>query len=137
MWWTQICPCYAADFRAGERTFSLITQVVGRAGGGEKTGRAVIQTYTPENDVIRFAARQDYEHFYEQEIQLRRPAREPPFRDLFVLTASGRGGGGGAAGQRPLRQALEGALGQLDQECSCWGPPRRRWPRSTTATATG
>ena len=81
---------YVDDYRAGERTFSLITQVVGRAGRGEKKGRAVIQTYTPDNDTIACAARQDYDSFYEQEIVLRRMRGCPPFRDLFVLTASGR-----------------------------------------------
>lgn len=80
---------YVDDFRAGERTFSLLTQVVGRAGRGEKTGRALIQTFTPENDVIRCAAKQDYDHFYEVEIQTRRLRGYPPFRDLFVLMASG------------------------------------------------
>ena len=55
---------YVDDIRAGERTFSLLTQVVGRAGRGEKQGRAVIQTFTPDNDVIRFAAKQDYDNFY-------------------------------------------------------------------------
>ena len=54
---------YVDDYRAAERTFSLITQVVGRAGRGEKTGRALIQTYTPENDVITFAAAQNYDAF--------------------------------------------------------------------------
>ena len=80
---------YVDDYRAAERTFSLITQVVGRAGRGEKTGRALIQTYTPENDVITFAAAQNYDAFYEQEIGLRELRGCPPFRDLFVLTASG------------------------------------------------
>ena len=55
---------YAGDYRASERTFSLITQVVGRSGRFEKPGRAVIQTYTPENETILPAARQDYERFY-------------------------------------------------------------------------
>lgn len=80
---------YVDSFRASERTFSLLTQVVGRAGRGEKSGRAVIQTYTPDNDVIRCAAIQDYDRFYAQEINLRRLMDYPPFRDVFVLTASG------------------------------------------------
>jgi len=80
---------YAPDFRAGERTFSLLTQVVGRAGRGEKPGRAVIQTLTPDNELIRCAARQDYDGFFDQEIALRRVRGSPPFQGLFVLTASG------------------------------------------------
>ena len=80
---------YVDDYRGAERTFSLLTQVVGRAGRGGRTGRAVIQTYTPENDVIAFAAAQNYDGFYEQEIELRRLRGCPPFRDLFLLTASG------------------------------------------------
>lgn len=80
---------YIDDFRAAERTFSLLTQVVGRAGRGSKQGRAVIQTYTPANDVIQRAAKQDYDSFYEEEITLRRLRRHPPFSDLFVITVSG------------------------------------------------
>ena len=80
---------YVDDYRAGERTFSLLTQVVGRAGRGEKTGRAVIQTWAPGNEVIACAARQDYDAFYEQEISLRRLRGFPPFLALFRVTASG------------------------------------------------
>ena len=80
---------YVDNYRAAERTFSLLTQVVGRAGRGGKTGRAVIQTYTPGNDVIRCAARQDYDAFYESEIRMRRLRRYPPFADLFTVTISG------------------------------------------------
>lgn len=80
---------YVDSYRAGERTFSLLTQVVGRAGRGEKAGRAVIQTYTPDNEVIRYAAAQDYDSFYEGEIGMRRLMDRPPFFDLFLLTASG------------------------------------------------
>lgn len=80
---------YVDDFRAGERTFSLITQVVGRAGRGSREGRAVIQTFTPKNEIITAAARQDYDSFYEGEIALRRLRRFPPFEDLFLITVSG------------------------------------------------
>ena len=80
---------YVDNYQAAERTFSLLTQVVGRAGRGGKTGRAVIQTYTPGNDVIRCAARQDYDAFYESEIRMRRLRRYPPFADLFTVTVSG------------------------------------------------
>ena len=80
---------YVDNYRAAERTFSLLTQVVGRAGRGGKTGRAVIQTYTPGNDVIRCAARQDYDALSESEIRMRRLRRYPPFADLFTVTVSG------------------------------------------------
>ena len=80
---------YVDHYRAPERTFSLLTQVVGRAGRGEKAGRAVIQTYTPENDVIQAAADQDYERFYESEIRMRKLRLDPPFADQFVITVTG------------------------------------------------
>ena len=109
---------YVDDYRAGERTFSLLTQVVGRAGRGAKQGRAVIQTFTPENDVIRCAARQDYDSFYEQEIELRRMRLCPPFRELFVLTASGPLESAVLRTCMRLRRSLEGWLAQ---------PPFRDW----------
>jgi len=80
---------YMSDFRANEKTFSLITQVVGRSGRGEKPGRAVIQTYTPEHKVIALASKQDYESFYESEISLRTALGSPPINDLIALTATG------------------------------------------------
>ena len=86
---SAVISLYVDNYRAAERTFSLLTQVVGRAGRGGKTGRAVIQTYTPGNDVIRCAARQDYDAFYESEIRMRRLRRYPPFADLFTVTVSG------------------------------------------------
>ena len=97
---------YSDDFRAGERTFSLITQVVGRAGRGEKQGRAVIQTYTPKNEIICFAARQDYLSFYRQELPLRRLRGYPPFADVILLTASGLDEGAVLRCCIRLRQAL-------------------------------
>ena len=101
---------YTGDLRAGERTFSLLTQVVGRAGRGSKTGRAIIQTYTPENEIIQCAARQDYDQFYDEEIQLRRLRGYPPFLDLFVLTASGLEESAVLRTCLRLRQALEKTL---------------------------
>ena len=101
---------YVDDFRAGERTFSLLTQVVGRAGRGEKQGRAVIQTYTPDNDVIQCAARQDYDGFYAQEIEFRRLRNHPPFSDLTLITASGLEEGAVLRCCVRLRRELEGAL---------------------------
>ena len=80
---------YVDHYRAPERTFSLLTQVVGRAGRGSKEGRAVIQTYTPDNDVIQAAAAQDYERFYRSDIRLRQLRRDPPFADQLMVTVSG------------------------------------------------
>ena len=80
---------YMSDFRANEKAFSLITQVIGRSGRGEKPGRAVIQTFTPEHKVIALASKQDYEGFYESEIALRHALEAPPVRDLISVTATG------------------------------------------------
>ena len=80
---------YAGDYRSTERTFSLITQVVGRSGRFEKPGRAIIQTFSPENETIRQAASQDYESFYASEIELRRVQQSPPFTELLAVTMSG------------------------------------------------
>ena len=77
---------YVSDFRAAERTFSLLTQVIGRAGRSMDGGVAVIQTYSPTNEVIRLACLQDYERFYEGEIALRREMSYPPFCDMVSLT---------------------------------------------------
>ena len=71
------------DYRSGERTFQLLTQVAGRAGRADKPGRVVVQTYTPEHPVIHFAAKHDYPAFYEHEIAVRRGGLFPPY-SLFL-----------------------------------------------------
>ncbi len=76
---------YVDNYRSAETTFSLITQVVGRSGRGEKTGTALIQTLTPRNAVLRQAAAQDYDSFYETELPLRRLRNCPPFRDQLQI----------------------------------------------------
>ncbi|MCL2754813.1 MAG: primosomal protein N', partial [Oscillospiraceae bacterium] len=75
---------YAGDYIGYERTFSLITQVVGRAGRGDKKGKAFLQTFTPDHYVLRLAARQDYRGFYEEEAAIRQTLLFPPFCDLCV-----------------------------------------------------
>lgn len=113
---------YVDDFRAGERTFSLLTQVVGRAGRGEKQGRAVIQTFTPKNDVICCAARQDYDSFYRREIELRRVRRDPPFAQHVVVTASGLEEGAVLRCCVRLRRTLERELPKLTAAWQLLGP---------------
>ena len=117
---------YVDSYRAAERTFSLLSQVVGRAGRGSKRGRAVIQTYTPENSVIRAAAAQDYESFYQSEIRMRKLRRYPPFADLFTLTVSGTDEGQILRACIALRDALRVDLSQRpevrDLEAEVLGP---------------
>ena len=81
---------YMDDYRAAERTFALITQVIGRAGRGKSPGRAVIQTHNPDHPAIVLAAKQDYDAFYEDEIKLRRALVFPPFCDIVLLTLSAK-----------------------------------------------
>ena len=80
---------YLNDFRANERTFSMLTQVIGRAGRSEKEGRALIQTMSPDHDVINLACKQDYKTFFHNEIKTRKLLSYPPFCDIVLLTLSG------------------------------------------------
>ncbi len=80
---------YLDDYRASERTFAMLTQVIGRAGRSDKEGMAVIQTSNPDHEVIKLACAQDYESFYEREIRLRRLLTFPPFCDIALLTVTG------------------------------------------------
>ena len=106
---------YMDDFRAQERTFSLLTQVVGRSGRGRFPGRAVIQTQTPENEVIALASRQDYDAFYRSEIGIRRLLLYPPFCDICIVGFTGREepqvAGAAAAFFGKLREAAAGNPG--------------------------
>ncbi|MBQ8164001.1 MAG: primosomal protein N' [Clostridia bacterium] len=79
---------YTSDYRASERTFSMLTQVIGRAGRAKDKGIAVIQTNSPNDTTIQFAAEQNYDAFYKNEIQIRKSYLFPPFCDIAVLTAS-------------------------------------------------
>ena len=80
---------YLNDYRANERTFSMLTQVIGRAGRSEKEGKALIQTTNPDHDVIILACKQDYKTFFENEIQTRKLLSYPPYSDIVLLTLSG------------------------------------------------
>ncbi len=76
---------FAADYRAGERTFQLLTQAAGRAGRGAKPGEVVIQTYQPEHYALRYAAAQDYEGFYREEILYRQMLGYPPVSHILAV----------------------------------------------------
>lgn len=103
---------YCGDYHAHERTFSLLAQVVGRAGRRDKPGRAVIQTYTPQHPVIEAAANQDYDAFFAQEILTRKALKAPPFADQFVFRF---GGADERAVQQAARVFAEALASQLPQ----------------------
>ncbi len=97
---------YLDDYRASERTFSMLTQVIGRAGRGSRPGVAVIQTNNPDSEIIRLACAQDYESFYEREIRLRKLLVFPPYCDIVLLTAVGREEGEVIRASRMLAEEL-------------------------------
>ena len=70
---------YFSDYRSGERTFQLITQVAGRSGRADKRGKVVLQTYNPDNQVLKYAVNYDYEGFFERENALRKSTGFPPY----------------------------------------------------------
>ena len=78
------------DYRANERTFQTLTQVAGRAGRGEYEGRVIIQTYNPDNYAIEYSKAQDYDLFYNTEIELRKQLKYPPFCDIIVIDMSAK-----------------------------------------------
>ncbi len=101
---------YVDDFRAAERTFAMLTQVIGRAGRAGDPGVAVIQTQNPDSDVIRLAAAQDYATFFEREIRLRRALVFPPFCNIAVLTLTSRDEGILKAGAARLASMMHEML---------------------------
>ena len=116
---------YTGGYRAGETTFNMLTQVVGRAGRGDAPGRAVIQTLAPEHQVIRLAAEQDYEGFYNLEIQLRRVQGAPPFGDYAIVTFLGQDEKNVIAAAVKFRDSLRVTLERPDyagERCGVLGP---------------
>lgn len=99
------------DFRAYERIFSLVTQVVGRSGRGSKPGEALIQTDQPDHYIISLASRQDYKGFFEQEIKLRKALIYPPFCDICVVGIS-------SLSDAQAEQAAKIFESSLREECS-------------------
>ena len=116
---------YTDSYRGAETTFNMLTQVVGRAGRGDTDGRAVIQTMVPDHQVIRMAARQDYESFYELEIGMRRVQNCPPFGDVAVVTFSGLEEARVLHGAVKFRDSLAALLKREEftqETCTALGP---------------
>lgn len=116
---------YTGGYRAGETTFNMLTQVVGRAGRGDAEGRAVIQTLVPEHQVIKLAARQDYDGFYDLEINLRRVQNAPPFGDIAVVTVTGQEETAVLRGAAKFRDSLNACLRNpvyREENCTVLGP---------------
>ena len=116
---------YTGGYRAGETTFNMLTQVVGRAGRGEQPGRAMIQTLVPEHQVINLAAKQDYDAFYQLEINLRRVQNAPPFGDFGLVTFTGQDEAAVLRGAAKFRDSLNACLKQTgfeQEQCSVLGP---------------
>ena len=78
------------DFRAGERTFQLLTQVAGRAGRGDVEGEVIVQAFTPFHPAIQYARRHDFAGFYEQEIEFRQQLEYPPIARVAMITLKSR-----------------------------------------------
>ena len=116
---------YTDSFRAGETTFNMLTQVVGRAGRGDAPGQALIQTLVPEHQVIKLAAKQDYDGFYDLEIGLRKMQQLPPFGDLVSITFTGQEETAVLRGAAKFRDSLNACLKQPGYEkevCTVLGP---------------
>ena len=116
---------YSGGYRAGETTFNMLTQVVGRAGRGDTPGRAMIQTLVPEHQVIKLAAKQDYDGFYDLEINLRRVQNVPPFGDIGLVTFLGEEEAAVLRGAAKFRDSLNACLKQpayAGEQCTVLGP---------------
>ncbi len=116
---------YTDSYLASENTFNMLTQVVGRAGRGDTPGRAMIQTATPEHSVIKLAAVQDYDGFYDLEIKLRALQKYPPFGDLVTVTFTGEDEGQVLRGAGKFSSSLLSCLRLPDYsyaDCNILGP---------------
>jgi primosomal protein N' (replication factor Y) len=98
---------HLADFRAGERTFQLLTQVAGRAGRGDVEGEVIVQSFTPFHPAIQFARRHDFEGFYETEMEFREQLKYPPYTRAALLTLRGRSEEKVSFSAEHLKKAIE------------------------------
>ena len=116
---------YTGGYRAGETTFNMLTQVVGRAGRGDTPGRAMIQTLVPEHQVICLAAEQNYDGFYELETRLRQVQSAPPYGDIASVTFVGQDEVAVLRGAAKFRDSLNMCLRQeqyKEEHCTVLGP---------------
>ena len=115
---------YTDSFRAAETTFNMLTQVVGRAGRGDSEGKAWLQTMNPNHKVIELAANQDYDGFYELEVNLRRVQNAPPFGDFATVTFTGMDEARVLHGAVKFKDSLNALLqrGYQTQQCTVLGP---------------
>ena len=116
---------YTGGYRAGETTFNMLTQVVGRAGRGDCEGRAIVQTLVPNHQVIRLAAAQNYDGFYDLEVNLRRVQNAPPFGDVAIVTFTGQEETSVLRGAAKFRDSLNACLKQApytEEHCTALGP---------------
>ena len=101
------------DFRAGERTFQLLTQVAGRAGRGDVEGEVFVQAFTPFHPAIQYARRHDFNGFFEQELEFRAQLKYPPFSRVALLTLKGRNEEKVKFSAEHLKRELEKKLKEL------------------------
>jgi primosomal protein N' (replication factor Y) len=99
------------DFRAGERTFQLLTQVAGRAGRGETPGEVFVQTYTPFSPSIQFARHHDFAGYFQQELEFRERCDFPPFKHAVLITVRSAHEGRAKLSAETLVRRLKGSLG--------------------------
>lgn len=122
---------HMADFRAGERTFQLLTQVAGRAGRGDVEGEVIVQTFTPFHPAIQFARRHDFAGFYDQEIDFRMQLKYPPVSRVALFTLRGRNDELVAFTAQHLRRRLEKSLVKIT-DLVIAGPAPAPLPRAET-----
>ncbi len=104
---------HVPDFRAGERTFQLLTQVSGRAGRGDVEGEVIVQSFTPFHPAIQYARRHDFISFYDQEIEFRQQLKYPPLSRIALLTLKGRN-------EEKVRFTAEHVRKELDRALAGW-----------------
>jgi primosomal protein N' (replication factor Y) len=117
------------DFRAGERTFQLLTQVAGRAGRGERDGRVIVQTYQPDHYAIEAAARYDYDAFAEAELRSRERAAYPPFGRFLRLLFTHPNAGAARDEALRLQRALSLRRAEMGSDSDVMGPSPAYVPR--------